>query len=77
MEHMENTTKNYKNRANRLLTPKQAEEYLGIPVKSLANWRSLGKGPAYYKLGGKVRYSENDLEKWQETCRVLTADSRT
>lgn len=59
-----------------LLTPKEFEELFGIPEKTQANWRTLNKGPAYYKLGGKVRYAEKDIETWQRNCRVLTEDSK-
>jgi hypothetical protein len=33
---------------------------IGIKPKTLQNWRSLGRGPAYLKLGGKVVYSLDD-----------------
>jgi hypothetical protein len=43
---------------------------IGIKPKTLQNWRSLGRGPAYLKLGGKVVYSLDDLRKWLESRRV-------
>ena len=41
---------------NRLLTPQDLEKEYGISTKTLANWRSQGKGPAYFKLGNSIRY---------------------
>jgi predicted site-specific integrase-resolvase len=61
---------------NKFLSPKEVSEIHGIPEKTLANWRSQGKGPAYYKLAGKVKYACVDIETWIETRRVLTADCR-
>lgn len=42
---------------------------LGIRRKTLANWRSSGGGPVYYKLGARVVYDEADLDAWVESRR--------
>lgn len=43
-----------------------ASRYNGkVSVKTLANWRSTGTGPAYTKVGGKVLYALDDVEKWE------------
>ncbi len=48
-----------------LLTPKQAAEFLGIPLGTLAQWRSQRRGPPYIKLEGRlVRYRRSDLEAY-------------
>lgn len=48
-----------------LLTPKQAAEFLGIPLGTLAQWRSQRRGPPYIKLEDRlVRYRRSDLEKY-------------
>ena len=59
-----------------LLTAEEVERRFGIPEKTLANWRCQRKGPAYYKLGGKVKYAEKDIDTWRRNCRVLTADCK-
>jgi predicted DNA-binding transcriptional regulator AlpA len=47
----------------RLLTPKQAGEFLGVPEGTLAQWRSQRRGPVYIKLEGRlIRYRSSDLE---------------
>lgn len=47
---------------------RQAAKMLGVAVKTLTNWRSLGLGPLYIKYGGRqgpVRYRVADLATWQ------------
>ena len=39
------------------LNPKQAAAYLGVTVKTLADYRSFGRKPEYIKFHNKVRYS--------------------
>lgn len=34
-----------------LLTPNELAAMLGMSVRTLANWRSTGKGPPYLKIG--------------------------
>lgn len=52
-------------RPARLLTPKEAGEFLGIPEGTLAQWRSQRRGPPFVKLEGRlVRYRAMDLEKY-------------
>jgi hypothetical protein len=47
------------------LTPKQAAEFLGLAVGTLANWRVRGAGPRFFRLGGArgghIRYDRADL----------------
>lgn len=59
----------------KLLRPKDVEEIYSISVRTLANWRSLGKGPGYVKAGGKVLYPIYELQKWFQKCKVKTIDS--
>lgn len=57
-----------------LLTPNELAVMLGMSVRTLANWRSTGKGPPYLKIGveppeGKqdrreVRYQRDVAERW-------------
>lgn len=50
------------------VSSENAAQMLGIGVKTLANWRSLGKGPAYIRLSdsprSQVLYLYEDLESW-------------
>lgn len=55
-----------------LLTPKDVSEFLGIPTKTLANWRSERIGPLPLRIGCHVRYRAADLNEWIEQ-RAATA----
>ena len=52
----------------RYLTPREVSERYGgsISVGTLANMRSAGVSPPYKKIGGKVLYFVEDLEKWEQ-----------
>jgi hypothetical protein len=55
--------------------PVLAAVFLGVSVKTLANWRSLGLGPAYVQYNGRrVAYLMNDLESFRRANRVETGD---
>jgi hypothetical protein len=53
--------------ARKVLTPAEVADRLGCSVKTLANWRAMGKGPKYHRLiarGNPVRYYLMDLRAW-------------
>lgn len=52
------------------LTTQEAADYLGQKQQTLANWRSAGAGPPFYKVGAAVQYRVSDLETWIEARRV-------
>ncbi|MBM4542416.1 helix-turn-helix domain-containing protein [Rhodococcus hoagii] len=54
------------------LPAREAAEYLGLTTKSLANQRSAGKGPAWYKIGGRVWYDLRDLDMYVARCKAET-----
>lgn len=60
-----------------LLTPREAGPVVRVAPKTLANWRSLGIGPAYTKLsggsGGRVRYRLGDLKQFLAERQVEAA----
>jgi predicted DNA-binding transcriptional regulator AlpA len=39
--------------------------HLGIALATLDNWRSLGRGPRFLKLGARVVYPTAELDRWQ------------
>ena len=56
----------------KLLTPREASEILGVPVQTLAHWRTtrLVQVP-YFKIGGKhVRYRASELAAWIDAQKV-------
>jgi predicted DNA-binding transcriptional regulator AlpA len=48
----------------RLLTPREAAQFLRLSLSWLAKARMRGDGPPYVKLGRSVRYRESDLIGW-------------
>jgi Helix-turn-helix domain len=47
-----------------LATPQEVADYLRKPVKTLAQWRYQGIGPAYHRSGRDVRYAWSDVLDW-------------
>jgi hypothetical protein len=47
-----------------LVDPTQAARFLGLKRHTLACYRNLGGGPAYYKFGRWIRYAWADLRQW-------------
>lgn len=58
--------------AGKLLTPLEAAAFTGLSDQSLANMRSTGRGPAYFKVGRYVRYDEHDLSAWMRSRRYTS-----
>ena len=55
---------------NELLDVDDAARYLGLKASCLTVWRHHHKGPSYLKLGGKIRYRIDDLDKFLRASRV-------
>lgn len=50
--------------ADRLWSPVEAAEFLGVPVATLYRWRYLGCGPDGFKVGRHVRYDPEAVRRW-------------
>lgn len=53
------------------LTPQELTQRWNnaMSVRTLANWRSLGDGPVYVKIGAKVFYRLSDILQWEARRR--------
>ena len=51
-------------RRERLLTPGEVAEHLGVPIATLYAWRHRSEGPPALKIGRHLRYRARDLEAW-------------
>jgi len=51
----------------RYLTPRAVSQRLGgaISIKTLRNWRSMGKGPRWVRIANRPVYPLEDLERWE------------
>lgn len=46
------------------LSTEQVAAIAGLAPVTLRTWRMSGKGPAFVKVGARVRYSRADLDAW-------------
>ena len=46
-----------------------------IKRSTLDNWRSLGKGPVFTKIGGKVIYLIDDVIAYEQSARRSSTSS--
>jgi excisionase family DNA binding protein len=51
-------------RLERLLSVQQLSDYLGVPVKTLYEWRTQHVGPRAVKVGRALRYPESRVAAW-------------
>ena len=64
----------YANQNSRLLSAKQAAEFLGLSTAYLAKLRSDGGGPIFIKIGAAVRYTPDDLATFIAAHRHTSTD---
>lgn len=56
-----------------VLKPKEAAEYLGIGLSTLAQMRMAGKGPVFIAYSPRmIRYRQGDLDAWLEAQPLCT-----
>ncbi|MGA2637424.1 helix-turn-helix transcriptional regulator [Methylocella sp.] len=48
----------------KLLRPLEVADRLGVKEHTLVKWRHEGKGPGYLKIGGLIRHTEEQIEKF-------------
>ena len=64
------------NSGERLLTPKEAAQFLRLSLSWLAKSRMRGDGPPFVKPGRAVRYRESDLIGWLKARVRLSTSER-
>lgn len=53
---------------DRLITERDAADFLGYTMRALQNWRLRGGGPAFVKVSSRsIRYRRRDLIAWAES----------
>lgn len=52
------------------VTETEFSEQFKIPKTTLRKWRHRRRGPSYFRLGGKIRYSLKDIELWIQASHV-------
>jgi hypothetical protein len=53
----------------------EAAKRVGVRPRTMEQWRWLGRGPKFLKVGGVVRYDDEDLDAFLAGCvRTSTSD---
>lgn len=55
---------------DRLLTAREAAEFLQVPLRTLYSWRVEGTAPPAYRLGKHLRFRRGDLDAWVDARRA-------
>ena len=59
-----------------LMTTDETAKYMRTARQTLAKWRCTKIGPAYYRIGGRIRYRKEDIDDFVAGGRVDdTADA--
>lgn len=62
----------------RFLRTPEAARFLGLSGRTLEKHRTFGTGPTYRKIGGRVVYRIEDLQRWADLgVRTSTSDLGT
>lgn len=61
-------------RDRQFITPDQLSQRYGgkVALATIERWRWQKTGPAYFKLGATVLYCVDDVERWENRCRIRT-----
>jgi excisionase family DNA binding protein len=49
------------------ISPEELATELGIPVKTIYQWRYRRTGPQAHRIGRHIRYRRRDIEAWLAT----------
>jgi predicted DNA-binding transcriptional regulator AlpA len=59
----------------KILSPTEVAELLGVTSAALTQMRYLGRGPDYLRLSAqRIRYRRSDVDAWLERRRVELGD---
>ena len=53
----------------RYVDTRQAAQMVGLSPRTMEYYRTTGQGPAFSRLGGRVRYAVSDIERWVRARR--------
>jgi len=59
------------NIAKKLLSEKEVETIYGLNARTLQRERTVGSGIIYHKIGRRVKYHIEDIEKYLQQKRVV------
>ncbi|WP_116953306.1 helix-turn-helix transcriptional regulator [Jiangella endophytica] len=47
-----------------LIDIEELAEYLGVPVTTIYDWRTHGKGPPAHRFGKRLKFAVSDVRAW-------------
>lgn len=56
-----------------LLNIDELAGYLGVPVSTIYDWRTNGKGPRAYRFGKRIMFGITDIRTWMDAMREPAA----
>lgn len=54
---------------DQLISIDELSDYLGVPVKTIYDWRLTGHGPCAIRVGRHLKYAIPDVREWLATQR--------
>lgn len=55
-----------------LLSVHELAEYLGVPVRTIYDWRQTGRGPRGIRIGRHLKFAVSDVMTWIDSQRATT-----
>lgn len=52
-----------------LVTITELADYLGVPVKTIYEWRQAGRGPIGIRIGRHLKFRLSDVQSWVDGQR--------
>lgn len=56
-----------------LISVDELSEYLGIPVRTIYDWRLTGHGPRGLRVGRHLKFAVSDVAIWVDAQRQASA----
>jgi len=52
------------------LSTEDVAEQLKVSIETVKGWRARKQGPDYVKLGGRIYYTQDDIDSYVAGCKV-------
>ena len=52
-----------------LVSVDELAEYLGVPIRTIYDWRQTGHGPCGIRIGRHLKFAVSDVTAWLDTQR--------
>jgi excisionase family DNA binding protein len=52
-----------------LMSITELADYLGVPVKTIYEWRQNGRGPVGIRMGRHLKFAVSDVREWVQERR--------